>query len=129
MVYDNTCDLDFASQYPLIIIACSVDHETFVGKIILTVRFKEDRDLKYGVEKVRGHDGKFTEIPARNPELIAKLKGGLLYDQIGEDLIVDMSPLFIEQYFAHDFIAIGNTFLGLPNVKEMMDIIDSKLNK
>lgn len=129
MVYDNTCDLDFASQYPWIIITCSIDHETFVGKIILTIDFREDRDYKYGKEKIKGPDGKFTEIPARNPTLVENLKNGLIYEDNGSTIKTDMSPLMIEQYFAKDFIAIGNTFLNLPNVDEMISLVEEKLDK
>lgn len=129
MVYDNTCDLDFASQYPWIIITCSIDHETFVGKIILTIEFREDRDYKYGKEKIKGPDGKFTEIPARNPNLVENLKNGLIYEETSESIKTDMSPLMIEQYLAKDFVAIGKTFLNLPDIDEMISLIEEKLNK
>lgn len=95
-VHDDVADSDVGSEYPTEVVISNISSETLLGKVYL--------------------EGDSITIPLPD---VYEFRGdeGLKYK-------MDISNYFLESYSQRDFLSFGKDFLNLPDVSEVMNMID-----
>lgn len=115
-IFENVFDEDFASLYPSIIMAYNLSPNTQIGKFFLI-----DNDIKEKLITKFGYDGLF-QISKSDEEA----DSGFSYaEDAGYDSVVlegtdDLGPTLVDSLQSHNWTRIGEKFLDLPSVEDIL---------
>lgn len=101
-IHDFVIDMDLTSLYPSIMILMNLSNETFFGKLTL-----------------------------KNPEnfKIPIYPSFIFHDKERDEYKQDPSNFFMENLADGHYTIIGNMFMGLPMVKDILDYIESHIDE